>query len=167
MDPSSNAKAAARELARTWGAKPKVFRHWDKPELHHIDVASCNDTPVEGCVGVGTVGLSDHDLGLGQVRIELVGAFPRSFIAAPNIAATCAFNAFKDGVQTRPDSIHVNVISLYRSTGVPHVLLTDPFLWADGPQTLDDSALKIAWLMMVPVSALCLRKRSSRADRPV
>ena len=143
---------------RTWGARPNIFRHGDETEIHSIFVAHCIDTPVQGVIAIGTVGLSDHDLDMGPVRVELVGAFPASFQQAPNIAATCGFNAFKDGWSTRPDAVHVNVVRMYRpSTTVPHVLLTDPFLWPDGPQTLDLDEFKIAWLMMVPISESELR----------
>lgn len=138
---------------RTWGAQPTVFRYGDDAEQHYIDIASCLDQSIHGCTAVGTVGLSDHDLGLGPVRVELIGAFPTAFEAAPNIAATCAFNAFKDGVPTRPDAIHPNVLRLYAaSTVLPHILLTDPFLWEDGPRTLGEASFQIAWLMMIPIS---------------
>jgi hypothetical protein len=121
--------------------------------MHSVDIASCNDSLFDGCISVGTVNLSNHDLGLGRLRVELIGAFPDSFEDAANVAATCAFNAFKDGMPTRPDAIHENVVSLYvRSTALPHVLLADPFLWQDGPNTLQESDLTIAWLMIVPIS---------------
>jgi hypothetical protein len=153
MTPSASAKLAARELMRTWGEKPKIFRHWDEAERHFIDIASCLNSPVDGITAVGTVGLCDHNLGLGSLRVELIGAFPSIFTEGPNVAATCAFNAFKDGMPTRPDAIHPNVVRLYDpATSVPHILLTDPFLWDDGPETIDDGEHKTAWLMMVPVS---------------
>jgi hypothetical protein len=153
MTPSASAKSAARELMRTWGEKPKVFRHWDEAEQHFIDVASCVNSPVDGVTAVGTVGLSDHNLGLGSPRVELIGAFPSTFADGPNVVATCAFNAFKDGVPTQPDAIHANVVRLYApATSVPHVLLTDPFLWSDGPRTIDEGDHKTAWLMIVPIS---------------
>ena len=72
---------------------------------------------------------------------------------ASNVAATCAFNAFKDGVATRPDVIHMDVLRIYRpSTALPHILLTDPFLWEDGPRTLTEATVQIAWLMMIPIA---------------
>jgi hypothetical protein len=153
MTISDNAKLVARELVRVWGRKPQVFRHWDDPEQHFIDVASIENSPVDGITAVSTVGLSDHDVGLSDLRIELIGAFPTSFVENANIAATCAFNAFKDNMTTRPDAIHPNVISLYQSSSsVPHVLMVDPFLWEGGPLTLELPAFSIAWLMMVPIS---------------
>jgi hypothetical protein len=153
MNVSDNARAAHQELTRIWGSKPKVFRHGDGAEKNFIMIADHDDSPVRGVRAVGTLGLSDHDLGGGSLRVELVGAFPASFQEAPNIAATCAFNGFKDGLPIRPDSVHRNVMGLYlpKST-VPHVLLTDPFLWDDGPATLELGAMTIAWLMMVPIS---------------
>jgi antitoxin YqcF len=153
MPPTSNAKAAAKELARTWAARPTVYRHYDENEQNHIDIASCLDTPTQGCVGVGTVGLSNHDLGMRELRVELVGSFAMSFVDAANVAATCAFNGFKDGMPIKPDTVHPDVVKLYdQSTTVPHILLTDPFLWQEGPLTLTDGELKIAWLMMIPIS---------------
>jgi hypothetical protein len=153
MSPSETAKLAFNELVRVWGARPKVFRHGDEAERHFVNVAHLQDCPVAGVTAVATVGLSDHDLGLGSVRTELIGAFPSSFEQGVNIAATCAFNAFKDGVRTMPDAIHPNVVSVYRTnSALPHIVLVDPFLWDNGPATLDAGGFKIAWLMMVPIS---------------
>ena len=153
MTPSANARLAFNELARVWGARPQVFRHADEREQNFIPVASLEGSPVNGITAVGTVGLSDHDLGLPGVRVELVGAFPSSFEVGASVAATCAFNAFKDGLATRPDAIHSNVLSLYRPSGrLPHIMLVDPFLWDDGPTTLAAEGFSVAWLMMVPIS---------------
>jgi hypothetical protein len=153
MNPSENAKLAFNELVRVWGSRPKVFRHGDEVERNFINVAHLDNSPVEGVTAVGTVGLSDHDLGFGQLRVELIGAFPSSFREGVNIAATCAFNAFKDGLPAVPEAIHPLVVSLYReATPVPHIMLVDPFLWDKGPVSLDAEGFKIAWLMMVPIS---------------
>jgi hypothetical protein len=153
MIPTANAKQAFNELTRVWGARPKVFRHADDEERNFINIASLEGSPVAGVTAVGTVGLSDHDLGLGDVRVELVGAFPSTFAEGVNVAATCAFNAFKDGLTTRPDAIHPNVLNLYRDEAkLPHVLLVDPFLWQDGPSTFAADGANVAWLMMVPIS---------------
>lgn len=153
MNPSENAKLAFNELARLWGSRPKVFRHGDDAESNFVNIAHLENAPIEGVTAVATLGLSDHDLGLGQVRVELIGAFPSSFKEGVNVAATCAFNAFKDGVRTVPEAIHSSVLSLYRSKpALPHVMLVDPFLWSDGPSTLEARGNKIAWLMMVPIS---------------
>jgi hypothetical protein len=155
MTPSANTKLAFNELARLWGERPRVFQHWDEGERNSIHVASLDDpSGFFDVTGVGTLGLSDHDLGMGPVRVELVGAFPRSFADAGNVAATCAFNAFKDRMPTRPDAVHPRVMELYRSdTPLPHVLLADPFLWDDeGPHTIRCDGFSIAWLMMVPIA---------------
>jgi hypothetical protein len=153
MDVTAAPKLVARELYRTWGNKPRIMRHYDEDESHSISVAQCENSPFDGITAVGTVGLCDHDLGMGPVRVELIGAFPTSFEYAPNVAATCAFNAFKDGAPTRPDSVHANVLALYGAgSDLPHILMADPYLWADGPNTLAYDDFRIAWLMMIPIS---------------
>ncbi len=153
MTPSENAKLAFNELVRLWGSRPTVFRHADDAERSFVYIAHLEGSPIDGVTAVATLGLSDHDLGLGQVRIELIGAFPSSFKEGANVATTCAFNAFKDGVRTVPEAIHPSVLSLYRSEpALPHVMLVEPFLWINGPATLDAHGAKIAWLMMVPIS---------------
>lgn len=153
MNPSANEKLAFNELVRLWGSRPKVFRYGDDAESSFVNIAHFEDSPVDGVTSVATLGLSDHDLGLGQVRVELIGAFPSSFKEGVNVAATCAFNAFKDGVRTVPNAVHSSVLSLYRSNvALPHIMLVDPFLWDNGPSTLDAAGLKIAWLMMVAIS---------------
>ena len=153
MNPSVNAKLAFNELVRLWGSRPKVFRHGDDAESSFVNIAHFEDSPVDGVTSVATLGLSDHDLGLGRVRVELIGAFPSSFKEGVNVAATCAFNALKDGVRTAPNAVHSSVLSLYRThVALPHIMLVDPFLWDNGPSTLDAAGVKIAWLMMVPIS---------------
>jgi hypothetical protein len=155
MTPSPNAKQVFEELSRTWKSRPRVFQHWDPSEENSIHIASLDDPAgLFDVTGVGTVGLSDHDLGMGPLRVELIGAFPRSFKDAANVAATCAFNAFKDRMPTRPDTIHPRAVELYRSnTPLPHIMLGDPFLWEpDGPVTLQAAGFRIAWLMMVPIA---------------
>ncbi len=153
MEVSKNAKAAFSELARISGQRPKVSKFYDEAEGHSVMVAECENTPVEGMIGVSSLGLSDHEIGLADLRVELIGAFALQFEEAANVVATCAFNAIKDGWAVTPDSVHPNVIRMYHpSTTVPHALLTDPFLWENGPQTLDCDELKIAWLMMVPIA---------------
>jgi hypothetical protein len=153
MEVSTAAKLAAKELFRTWGREARVMRHWDERENYSIHVAQCENSPIEGITAVGTAGLSDHDLGMGPVRVELIGAFPTVFKDGPNVAATCAFNAFKDRSPTRPDAIHRDVLSLYlREPTVPHIMMVDPFLWQNGPDTLTCEDFQVAWLMMVPIS---------------
>lgn len=130
-----------------------MFRHLDADETNSIHIAVLEDEPEFGGTAVGTLGLSDHDIGLGSVRVELIGAFPAEFAYAANIAATCAFNAFKDGMPAVPDAIHPRVMELYdSSTPLPHIMLVAPYLWADGPNTVECGELKVAFLMMVPIS---------------
>jgi hypothetical protein len=153
MTPSANAKLAFDELVRVWGSRPKVYRHGDEAERNFVNIAHLQGSPVSGVTAVATLGLSDHDLGMGPVRVELIGAFPSSFEQGVNIAATCAFNAIKDGTLTVPDAIHASVFTLYRSNpALPHIMLVDPFLWDDGPATIDAGGFEVAWLMMVPIS---------------
>jgi antitoxin YqcF len=154
MTPSATAKLAFNELVRTWGCRPTVFKHADESEQNFVFVAHLDNSPVEGITAVATLGLSDHDLGLGPVRVELLGSFPTAFREGPNVAATCAFNAFNDGLPLRPEAIHPSVLSIYRTApALPHVMMVDPFLWDNGPETLDGvNGFKVAWLMMVPIS---------------
>lgn len=155
VTPSPTAKLVFSELVKTWRERPKVRRYWDEGERHDIHIASL-DNPIgfPGATAVATVGLSDHDLGMGPVRVELIGAFPMTFAHAANVASTCAFNAFKDRLPTRPDAIHPRVIELYWGAApLPHILMADPFLWEeDGPHTIEIEGFSIAWLMMVPIA---------------
>jgi hypothetical protein len=153
MDITDEARSAARELTRVWTRKPRVHRHWDEAKRYSIDVATCEDTPVNGVTGVGTVGLSAHDFGPGRPRVEIIGAFVTTFSEGANMAATCAFNAIKDGYVVAPDVIHQGVLCHYlASPALPHILFVDPFLWDDGPNTLHVGGVAIAWVMMVPIS---------------
>lgn len=153
MEPTENNKLAANELWKTWGDRPAIHRHLDAAEENDILIASLEDCPWEGVRAVGTISLSDHDLGMGPVRVELVGAFPATFERAADVAATCAFNAFKDGKPARPDAVHPRVLEMYMpETTTPHILLCDPFVWPLGPKTIKRDDYSIAWLMMMPIT---------------
>lgn len=160
MSVSEECRLAARELMRTWRAQPQVSRYWDEPERTSVDIAVCENSPWEGITGVGTLGLSEHSLGFAplDLRVELVGAFPASAIEFPNLVSTCAFNIIKEGWPARPGGLHPNVMAMYDlSSTLHHVMLVDPFLWEDGPATLELPQRTIAWLMIVPISESELR----------
>ena len=56
--------------------RPRVFRYWDERNIKCIDICECQDSPADGFVSYGTLGLSRTDIGVESegkgVRIELV-----------------------------------------------------------------------------------------------
>jgi hypothetical protein len=153
MTASDNAKLALAELTRVWRETPKIERHTLENDPDFIDIASSPNSSVAGIVSYSTLGLCDHDIGLTRVRLELMAAFRSNFEEGPHVLATCAFNAFKGGVPTRPDVIHQGAVAIYQpESPLPHVLLTDPFVWNPGPNILDIPEGKLGWLMIVPIS---------------
>ena len=137
-DISLHTKAAAKELARTWGGgQLKVHRHWDEPEENWVHIASRADCPWDGVMAVGTLGLSDHSLGFrNDLRVELIGACATATNLS-DVLATCAFNVIKDSWPMQPGAIHNDVLRMYDlSKTLDHIMFAAPFLWQDGPETL-------------------------------
>ena len=160
MSVSEEARQIARALADTFRvgsaaeATPEMRRYGDDTDRTTVDLLSCADAPVEGITAYGTVRLSDHPLGHeGDLRAEIIGAFPTAVPAFANVITTCAFNVINDGAPLFPGVIHGEAIGLYGlSSTLRHILFVSPFVWENRPETLILPGRKVAWLMAVPIT---------------
>ena len=130
-----------------------MHRHWDEPEENWISIATRAECPWDGVTAVGTLGLSEHSLGLSNdLQVEIIGACAKTADLS-DVLATCAFNVIKDAWPMRPGAIHNDVLQMYDlSKTLAHIMFVAPFLWNDGPKTLHLDGRTITWLMAVPIS---------------
>jgi antitoxin YqcF len=67
--------------------------------------------------------------------------------------AAAAFSTMRTGKVCHPSSVMPGYVREYfRSTTVPHLYFTAPFLWEASLRTLDCGTKKVAWLLAIPIS---------------
>ena len=155
MAVTETARAAAQELADSFGVAPRINVYRTESGEEGVDVATFADCPAAGVHSVGTVSLSDHDLGYDHdgLRLEIVAAYPAAAEAFPNMIASSALAVIRGDWRLRRGAVHTDVLGMYGlSTTLEHVVFVRPFLWGDGPRDLDAGGRKIGWLMAVPIS---------------
>lgn len=159
MSVSDEAQQIARALADAFrvrsATQPEIRRYGDEGDKGTVDLLCCADSPMDGVTAYGTVRLSDHALSnAGDLRVEIVGAFPTALPAFANVMAACAFNVINDGAPLRPGMIHGQAMGFPDlSTTLRHVMFVPPFLWGDNrPETLKLSDRTVTWLMAVPIT---------------
>ena len=148
-------KIIANELLKVVGGKPKVTRYWDSTNKKSIDVFFAKDQPFNGIITCASIGLSDHNIGLKssdkKLRVELIGACNDNHPDFPNLLSTAAFEIIDKG-SCNYGTILPRVIELYYPDAImKHIYLMSPFLW-DKLASIELSDLKVAWLLMVPIS---------------
>lgn len=149
------ARAAAQELADSFGVAPAIHLYREETGDLGVDVATFANCPAPGFHSVGTVTLSSYDLGhdASGLRLEIVGAYPSAAEDFPSMIASCALSAVRQGWLLRRGAVHPGVLGLYNlSTTLEHVFFTRPYLWGDGPRDLEADGRTTGWLMTVPIS---------------
>jgi hypothetical protein len=149
------ARAAAQELADSFGVAPSIHVYREEAGDLGVDVATFADCPAPGFHSAGTVTLSAHDLGYDEMglRLEIVGAYPSAAEDFPSMIASCALSAVRQGWRLRRGAIHPDVLGLYNlSTTLEHVFFTRPYLWGEGPRDLETDERTTGWLMAIPIS---------------
>lgn len=148
----------ARLMASVFGGgKPSVVRFWDEKKASCVDVLSSSNSPVGGVTSVGSIGLSEHTIGLTIVekplRVEVVGACASTIDVFANVLATCAFHVINSAHPCSPGVVFADAVSMYvPNASMKHVLLVPPFLWHTSFGTMDLPGKKVTWLQMIPIS---------------
>ncbi|WP_019832160.1 suppressor of fused domain protein [Sphingomonas sp. PR090111-T3T-6A] len=149
------ARAAAQELADSFGAAPVIHAYREEAGDLGIDVATFADCPAPGFHSAGTTTLSAHDLGYDEMglRLEIVGAYPSAAEDFPSMLASCAVSAVRQGWRLRRGAIHPGVMRLYNlSAALEHVFFTRPHLWGEGPRDIETEERTTGWLMAIPIT---------------
>ncbi len=155
MTATETACAAAQELADSFGVAPKINVYRTESGEEGVAIATFADCPAPAIHSVGTVSLSDHDLGYDHdgLRLEIVAAYPAAAQAFPNMIASSALAVIRGDWRLRRGAVHPDVVKMYGlSATLEHVVFVRPFLWGDGPRDLDAGGRTIGWLMAVPIS---------------
>lgn len=154
MTISNGAKAAAQELVDAFGMTPMINTFTPDTGGRPVDLAIFDDCPVEGVGSVGSVSLSDHDLGFEQgLRIEIVAVFPSTAANFPRAIGSSALAVINEGWPLRRGAVHPGIMPLYGlSDTLEHLVFVAPFSWAGRPQILTVEDRTIGWLQAVPIS---------------
>lgn len=150
-------KAVARATLGAFGGKPTVMKYWDDNHVGSVDVLRSEERPQGGVTSYGTLGLSDHSIGLesrgNPLRVELVAACYSVYNVFPNVLATSAFCVINDSHQCRPGVIFHDVVAMYEQSGsMRHAICVPPFLWKGHLSALELRTKTVTWLMIVPIS---------------
>lgn len=154
MKVSQGSLAAAQELADTFGLAPLVKTYTKIGSAQGINIAMFADCPAPGLNSLGTVSLSDHDLGLQLgVRLEIVAVYPAGSDQFPHAVAHCAIMAAADGEPMQRGAVYPDAIKSYLADAtMEHLFFVMPFVWGDGPHKIEHDGLSTLWLQAVPIS---------------
>jgi len=113
--------------------------------------------PVKDVTSYSTVGLFEHKMfgpaGEFPVRIELAGACENNVESFSKILASAACCIWATPGVFYPGAIILNRIQEFEPlAATEHLLLTTPFLWRGRLPTLELGAIKVSWLLAVPIS---------------
>ena len=157
MNELERKRQIAFRLRDAFGGTPRIDAYYDESEKARIEIFQCADMPVPGLTSFGTIGLSEHSIGLTtqegkQLRAELLGMCESDNAIFPNVLASCAFEIINDHQPCRPGAIFCNVISAYDSTfSMKHIYLTYPW-WPENLMRLDREDSIVLWLAALPIS---------------
>ena len=150
---SESAKAAARKVRDVFGCAPKIYRHYDVPEEHFIDILSCEDRPA-GVTSYSTLGLHEYPnlIDEDDIRVELCGTAAIAMTDFANVLGTCAFNVIKDQWRAFPAIAHPDVVKMYYPEAkMRHVCFAES-LWDDLHTVHLPGDLIVHWLTVIPIS---------------
>ena len=160
MEPGAspgNRLVARRAREAFGGTNVEYERHWDAEERSHVDVVRCSDSPCSGVSSFATIGLSDYRLRKEgkelRLAVELVGACDARLDGFGSALATSAFCVINSGWFCAPGVIFPDVIRTHGlSRTMQDIYFLSPFLWGDGPPTLEVEDFVVEWLLAVPIS---------------
>lgn len=149
-------------VAAFGGSDPTVHAFYDEKEQGSVQVMRVHDRPQEGMTAAGTIGTSDHEIGLAAdglpLRVEFVAAFATEAKVYEQILATCALGVINSGYKTYPGAIYPDVVGIYvPDSPMRHILLLPPLFWEGELTSLRLSDRVVTWLMPLPISEAELR----------
>ena len=140
------------------GGDPAVVRYFDKGEVNSVDVMSISDCPQPGTTTWGTIGLSAYSIDLileedRELRCEFIGAAYSDWDHFGRILGLCAFNIIRFDASVHPGTVYPDLVSdYYPDVTMKHIMFHNPYLWGDGPASMDYPENHVTWLMAVPIS---------------
>lgn len=168
---SSENKKVARYAAAAFGGSARVEEYKNDSDTLSVGILSCRDRPVEGVVSYSTIKLSDHSMqwkdGEFSTRIELAGTCLSTAEFFPNVLASAAFTIMQNVAVYHPGTVIPNIVAQhYLESKLPHLYLTEPFIWQRDLKALDCGTKTVSWLLAMPISEaehLYLREHGEHA----
>lgn len=163
MEITAKKPAIYRALVSAFGGNdPTVTAYHDGNQHSSVEVVRVQDRPQAGMTAAGTIGASDHEIGLMAdelpLRVEFVAAFASEETVYERILATCAFNIINLGYKAYPGAIYPDLVKIYLpDSPMQHILLLPPLFWEGELTSLRLSDRVVTWLMALPISERELR----------
>jgi antitoxin YqcF len=150
-------RTIARYVATAFGGIPRVDEYADRSESLTVDILSCRDRPREGVTAYSTIKLSDHPMKWGPgefpTRPKSAGVCANTAEFFPNTLASATFRIMRSDAVYHPGTVMPDCVRQHcRSSKLPHLYLTAPFLWEHELQMLDCGTKKVSWLLAMPIS---------------
>ena len=154
---SDNNKTIAKTAAVFFGGEASVHNYVKDNGESSIAILACSESPQSGLTSYSTIGLSDHQFKVTKneipLGVEIIGVCGSSFELFPNILGSISTLVKEDGQECAPDTIFRDVVTNNQaSQTMNHILLVDPFLWPESPETLRFKEKAVAWLQAVPIA---------------
>ena len=160
-------KKIFQKICEVFGVKKDEIRtqaFWDEKQQNYIDIAICENNPIENVTAYSTIALSDFSIGKKvnniPLGIEMVAACATCFDKIPNILSTCAFNIIIERSSCFPGAVYPNEIDMYiPKNSLKHMFFVQPFGWDKEFETLEFPTKKVSFLLAVPISDAEFRYR--------
>jgi hypothetical protein len=156
--PTPDNRLVAKHAAAAFGGRPAVAEYLHDSLPIRVDILWCSDRPSEGVTAYSTIGLSDTPMLKADgsefpTRLELAGACATKDEFFPNVLASAAFSIIRTQRLVYPGIVLAGFVREYsKSSSVPHLFVTAPFLWEDSLRTLQCDTKQVSWLLAVPIS---------------
>lgn len=156
--PNDLEKSILRFEQERLGAVSRVTAYKNAEETLAIPVALVPGCPQTGLTTAATIGLSQHDNGMNDavgrtLRIEMLATGRSDVDFVADGVANAALNVASGQFQARPGVVFPDVFGGYSpETTTPHALLWHPFPWGDRLSGFAVPALRIEWLLLVPLT---------------
>jgi hypothetical protein len=150
-------KKIAHYVASAFGGTPRVVEYINDSDTLSVGILSCSDRPVKGVTSYATIKLSDHRMnwkdGEFPARLELVGMCLSTAEFFANILSSAAFTIMQsDKVYRSGTAIPYVVEQHYPESKLPHLYLTEPFIWKHDLKKFDCGTKNVTWLLVLPIS---------------
>lgn len=157
MTASSSGRRIARAAADALGAtgRPRMVRMYDEAETTHVDVMMVDDAPSLGLTAFSTMGLHTtiNLLDGKDIRVEFVVVAPTGTERVENLIAHAAFQVVKDAWLAAPGGVYPGLVTEYGlSEGLPHLMLTSPFPFANLARVSVEDAPTVHWLLAFAIA---------------
>lgn len=148
-------------LVERLGKSPMLTELLNRRETWSVGIAKFMHSPSNGLATHATIGLGERGLHFRDGQpfpggIELLAVTNATTHNFEHCLAAMCFRAIETGRVCAPGDAYMDVVGqAVPGVTVPHLLVTDPFIWQQGEHTLDTcdcGGRRVHWVMVVPIS---------------